>query len=104
MSILYTPKSLLLTSPLYCIVLYAQAMDPLSVAATVAGLTKVSYETTHILYGFTDKILNVDDHLYAFASEVANTSRILNAVTTTLNDPHLRLSQISSSPKSNKDV
>ena len=79
-------------------------MDPLSIAATATGLVKVSYEISKTLFNLADKTLNVEDHLNAFASEVSSVSGILKAVTSTLNDPRLRLSHIARGPTSNHDV
>ena len=73
-------------------------MDPLSVAAAAAGLWKTSCEIAKIMYKITDRTSTVNKRLADFASEVNSVSRILQAITSTLNDRRLPLGESSSSP------
>ena len=79
-------------------------MDPLSVAAAAIALCGTAYEISHTLRSFAGKVKDADGNLKNFAFEVASTSRILKALTTTLNDPYLHLEAISKGPAANLDV
>src|ERR1700728_3213307 len=68
------------SSPLQLPLLFFPIMDPLSIAATSAGLVVTGVKITGLLYAWVDGMRNVDKTVSGFCEEVLALSRVLEAV------------------------
>ena len=79
-------------------------MDPISILELVGGVLRTTGEVSKLIYLFIHEAKRVDDTLTGFADEINGLKRVLLAISTTLNDPQLRLAEISPGQYGNKDM
>ena len=79
-------------------------MDPVSVLELVAGCLRTTTDVTKAIYLFIHETKRIDETLRGFYDELEGLKRVLLAITTTLNDPSLKLAEISPGQYGNKDM
>ncbi|MCJ1400588.1 cytoskeletal protein binding protein [Xylographa trunciseda] len=79
-------------------------MDPISILTITQIACTISFQIISTLYSFANDVKDLDVRLRGFTDEVEGLRRILVAITTSLNDPQLRLAEISTGKYGNKDM
>ncbi|MCJ1384831.1 hypothetical protein MMC17_007949 [Xylographa soralifera] len=79
-------------------------MDPVSILTITQIACTISFQVLSTLYAFVNDVKDLDERLRGFTDEVEGLRRILVAITTSLNDPQLRLAEISTGKYGNKDM
>ncbi|MCJ1387796.1 hypothetical protein MMC18_000639 [Xylographa bjoerkii] len=79
-------------------------MDPVSILTITQTACTISFQVISTLYAFAKDVKDLDERLRGFTDEVEGLRRILIAISTSLNDPQLRLADISTGKYGNKDM
>ena len=79
-------------------------MDPIALTTLIASATKFSWQIAITVRGATQGVRRVDEHVLAFSREIDGLRGLLNAITTTLNDPAVGLAEIEDAGEENRDM
>ncbi|MCJ1418045.1 cytoskeletal protein binding protein [Xylographa parallela] len=79
-------------------------MDPISILTITQIACTISFQVVSTLYAFASDVKDLDGKLKGFTDEVEGLRRILIAITTSLNDPQLRLVESSTGKYGNNDM
>ena len=79
-------------------------MDPVSILTITQTACIISFQIITTLSTFVTGVKDLDERFKGFTDEVESLRRVLVAVTTTLNDPQLRLAELSTGKYANQDM
>ena len=79
-------------------------MDPATIVQLVDLATRLSVKIISTIYTFWKETRRIGDVLDAFAVEVRSLKRVFMAITTSLNDPNLKLAQLSTGQYGNQEM